>query len=290
MILRTRIDNSGLTEFEKRFLFQEAPGEEETPRKNVKRIRLKAIDRRRRDETKKAAIEGPVEMEEALPEEPDMDTETEEETPQTEENPPEEEMDTTEDTEEFDMGNDDIAIDDSDDLGDMDMDDEGAEDDMGEDTETSSGDGDIAIDDSEVTPEDGEDNADGGDGSEENSGEGDQTGDDNSGTEEEDQDDIMHKQNLYRKFMNLHESVSNYCQKLDTQIGIDDETNRQYKEVGEKLKQLKEFLYTYMVIKFTHEEYVQSLLFYQRSLAAANLLLDTLSEIRKKEEKQVTKN
>lgn len=283
MIIRTRVDTSGLTEFEKRFLFQEAPEDgEETPRRNVKRIQLKAADRRRRDDTKNAAIEGPVEMEEELPEEPETDAS---DAPTTEEESVEDPQ-ANADTGEEDVDDDDIAIDDSDDLGNMDdMSEEDTVDETGDEEAGNEGeDGDIVLDDSDTTPDDAD----------EDGGDSDTTTDDteggNNGESQQDQDEIMHKQNLYRKFMNLHDSINNQCQKLDTRIGVDDATNLQYKEVTNKLRKLKEFLYTYMIIKFTHEEYEQSLLFYERALAAANLGLSSLAEIRKKEEKQVAKN
>ena len=50
-------------------------------------------------------------------------------------------------------------------------------------------------------------------------------------------------------------------------------------EVSEKLNQLGDMLYDYMILKFKKSTYLESMLFYQRTVAATNLCLDSLSKI-----------
>lgn len=309
-IIDTRV--ASLTEFEKKyFSVSEAP---DTPRRNVKRIKLKASDNRHYDFTKGAEME-------------DDDAPATEETPEddTTEDTPEE--DTTTDDDDVVTGDDeDIDFDDTDtddggeDTGDdddivtddedMDFDDDDMGDDEGDDGEDTSGDndgGDDIVTDDEADGDTAEDtgddagNDDGGDDGDddivtdddadiEDDGGDDSTADqnndgdngDNNGGDDENKDDFqegLHKQNLYRKFVNLHTAIDHYSSKLSTMIGVDNATNHMYTQVNDKLKELKELLYDYMVLKFKKNKYVESMLFYQRSVATTNICLDMLADI-----------
>ena len=63
-------------------------------------------------------------------------------------------------------------------------------------------------------------------------------------------------------------------------IGIDADTHEMITEISEKLRSLAEMMYDYMVLKFKKNSYLESMLFYQRTVAAVNLCLDSLDKIR----------
>ena len=261
MILCTPIhEKESLTEFEKLYMFAEADGEEEAPtRTNVKRIKLKVSDKRNTDFTK-GADDGEV---------------------------PEE--DTPDDGGEEDVGTDeDIAVDDTDD-GDM-------EEDMGDDEADDAGDDeDIALDDEDDTGDDtgdGEGNDGGGgvaidDGGDDAGGGNDATAgaDDGEGdaANPDDKKEAILKQNLYRKYMRLLDALDGYIEKIGNRVSQSDEINRRFNQVCEKLKILKDFIHDYMVIRYLTNSYTQSVLFYQRAVAATNIILDMIHELQQQE-------
>ena len=63
-------------------------------------------------------------------------------------------------------------------------------------------------------------------------------------------------------------------------FGIDADTHEMITEISEKLRSLSEMMYDYMVLKFKKNSYLESMLFYQRTVAAVNLCLDSLDKIR----------
>ena len=276
------------TDFEKNYMFTEAPSD--TERVNVKRIRLKAPGSRTYDFRKGA------DGEEETPEEDTEPTDTE----------------PADDT----TGSDDIAVDDNDDIsvddtpdmtGDDDPDATG-DDDITTDDDINSGDpaggspGDTG-DGETVSPDDntgsGDDDIvtdDNGDISEDDtSGTGDTgddtTGDDDSGEETDgDSEDAMHKQNLYKKFVTLRTAIDNYDHKLSAIIGVDPETHKMIHEVTNKLRSMGDMMYDYMVLKFKKNTYLESMMFYQRTMAATNLCLDALTKIGNKTKKESDKS
>ena len=276
------------TDFEKNYMFTEAPSD--TERVNVKRIRLKAPGSRTYDFRKGA--------------------DGEEETP-------EEDMEPT-DTEPADdtTGSDDIAVDDNDDIsvddtpdmiGDEDPDATG-DDDIATDDDINSGDPDGGSpgdtgDGETVSPDDntgsGDDDIvtdDNGDISEDDTSGTDDTGDDTTGDDDSgeetdgDSEDAMHKQNLYKKFVTLRTAIDNYDHKLSAIIGVDPETHKMIHEVTNKLRSMGDMMYDYMVLKFKKNTYLESMMFYQRTMAATNLCLDALTKIGNKTKKESDKS
>lgn len=160
-----------------------------------------------------------------------------------------------EETTSQDSGDNEIATDDG---GDEENNDAPA-DDNGDEIATDDGDDDTA----DAAPADGND----------------ETNADNQNTDTQDDDEAIHKQNLYTRFMSLHESIDRYIHKLDTLTGIDDTMNHQITIINDKFKKLEELLYQYMIVKFKKNSYVESMLFYQRTVAAVNLSLDVLSNV-----------
>ena len=281
MIKIIDLNSVQMTEFEKKYMFTEAPGEE---RVNVKRITLKAPDKRTYD-FKKGADDEEDTQEQPVPddtEEPDIvedpgDTE-DQETDTEGEDLPEEDTET-----------DDIVTDDNGDIptDDEEMDDTTVDDgedvavddtqgDTGDTGDEGNGTDDIVVDDNEDVPTDDGD-AGGDQGTEEQPD--DTAGDEDENGGQEDQQEKIHKQNLFKRFITLHTSIENYSHKLSSIIGVDSDTHKMISEVSEKLNQLGDMLYDYMILKFKKSTYLESMLFYQRTVAATNLCLDSLSKI-----------
>ena len=74
-----------------------------------------------------------------------------------------------------------------------------------------------------------------------------------------------------------------YIEKVGSRVSQSDEINRMMNQVCEKLKILKDFIHDYMVIRFLNNTYTQSVLFYQRGVAATNIILDMIHELQQQE-------
>ena len=283
MIKIIDLETEHLTEYEKKYVFTEAPTEKE--RVNVKRISLRAPDKRTYD-FRKGADDEP---EEDATEEPAEDVATgdntdivedpgDDLTDPAEDEPevPDEDLD-TEETPTEDTADEDIVVDDetieTDDLDDTNGEDTGDDPNVN-DTEEDDGTEDIVTDDDPAITDDEADAPD-----DPNTDDQD-TGDENAGEKDTDEEEKIHKQNLFKKFITLRTSVENYDAKLSSMIGIDADTHEMITEISEKLRSLAEMMYDYMVLKFKKNSYLESMLFYQRTVAAVNLCLDSLDKIR----------
>lgn len=170
------------------------------------------------------------------------------------------------------------STDDSSTDSDSDSGDDNSSDDGGNSDDTGNGD-DVAIE-----PDSGGDSGDdSGSNDQGSSDSGDDDSEDDSSESPEDKEEALHKQALFSKFQNLYESISTYNTKLDGVVGKTNETNHQYKEINDNLKQVRDFLYDYMVIKFKDVSYTESMLFYQRAIAVVNLSMDQLETVKKSE-------
>lgn len=283
MIKIIDLETEHLTEYEKKYVFTEAPTEKE--RVNVKRISLRAPDKRTYD-FRKGADDEP---EEDVTEEPAEDVTTDDNTDVVEDpgddltdpaedepEVPDEDLD-TEETPTEDTADEDIVVDDetieTDDLDDTNGEDTGDDPNVN-DTEEDDGTDDIVTDDDPAITDDEADAPD-----DPNTDDQD-TGDENAGEKDTDEEEKIHKQNLFKKFITLRTSVENYDAKLSSMIGIDADTHEMITEISEKLRSLAEMMYDYMVLKFKKNSYLESMLFYQRTVAAVNLCLDSLDKIR----------
>ena len=274
------LEKESMTDFERKYMFTEAPDDQE--RVNVKRIRLKAPDRRTYDFKKGAGgddetTETPDNTEELddtgtsgdTVEDPDVNTDD-----------PTTTDDGTGDTESIDMNDDSGA---SDDIV-TDDDEEVSTDDQTDDTPDDGGDGesidmndDSGASDDIVTDDDGDISTD------------DANNDQNAGTDDTDTTDGesdgdnknegIHKQNLYKKFVSLKTSVDNYEHKLSSIIGVDPETHEMMHRITDKMRSLSDMMYDYMILKFKNNTYLESMLFYQRALSATKLCLDALAKV-----------
>lgn len=286
MLTCVPIINPNLTAFERKYMFLEADTDD---RANVRRISINSESGRRKisingrdadtvdidldeDDLSEEDIEG---MDDS-----DIDIE--------------DDIDTEEDMDEEDISLEEEPTGDSEDVETEPVDTEPSEDDSPVEEEPSG-------DESEGTTEEepstggeeesdvdieGDDSDDSGDSSEEQPDTGES--EENSDGEEaspEDKEEIIHKHTLFNKFERLYETITNYISTLDGVVGKTYEINHQYKLVKDELKRLVDFLYDYMIIRFKDATYAESMLFYQRAIAAVNLSLDMLTTIRKKEEK-----
>ena len=283
MIKIIDLETEHLTEYEKKYVFTEAPTEKE--RVNVKRISLRAPDKRTYD-FRKGADDEP---EEDATEEPAEDVTTDDNTDVVEDpgddltDPAEDEPEVpdddldTEETPTEDTADEDIVVDDetieTDDLDGTNGEDTGDDPNVN-DTEEDDGTEDIVTDDDPAITDDEADAPD-----DPNADEQD-TGDENADEKDTDEEEKIHKQNLFKKFITLRTSVENYDAKLSSMIGIDADTHEMITEISEKLRSLAEMMYDYMVLKFKKNSYLESMLFYQRTVAAVNLCLDSLDKIR----------
>lgn len=271
------LEKESMTDFERKYMFTEAPDDQE--RVNVKRIRLKAPDRRTYDFKKGAGgddetTETPDNTEKLddtgtsgdTVEDPDVNT-----------NDPTETDDATGDAESIDMNvdsgvSDDIVTDDEvptdDQTGDTPDDGGGESIDMGDDSGTSDDivtddDGDISTDDANNDQNAGTDDTDTTDGE----------------SDGDNKNEGIHKQNLYKKFVSLKTSVDNYEHKLSSIIGVDPETHEMMHRITDKMRSLSDMMYDYMILKFKNNTYLESMLFYQRALSATKLCLDALAKV-----------
>lgn len=283
MIKIIDLETEHLTEYEKKYVFTEAPTEKE--RVNVKRISLRAPDKRTYD-FRKGADDEP---EEDATEEPAEDVTTDDNTDVVEDpgddltdpaedepEVPDEDLD-TEETPTEDTTDEDIVVDDetveTDDLDDTNGEDTGDDPNVN-DTEEDDGTDDIVTDDDPAITDDEVDAPD------DTNADDQDTGDENAGEKDTDEEEKIHKQNLFKKFITLRTSIENYDAKLSSMIGIDADTHEMITEISEKLRSLAEMMYDYMVLKFKKNSYLESMLFYQRTVAAVNLCLDSLDKIR----------
>ena len=261
----------------------EAPGDE-TPRRNMKVVSLKTRDGRRPDYSAGADVS--AEDDENI-EDDTADTTTEE---PTEDASSDEDfsagadnMDTADETDDStpDPDGDEPVTDDSEDFSD------GADaDDGGED----SGDADTAGDGDEPVTDDSEDFSDGADAGDEGADDGGEDSGDTQtdtppadGETEDTPAEQLFKYNLYRKFEKLLLTLRDYIDDLEMLLSDDPEINRQYRELSKKLNSIKELMEEYMIVKYQKVSFAHSMLFYQRVITSVNIILDTLSKIRKNE-------
>ena len=152
----------------------------------------------------------------------------------------------------------------------------GAEDDSGEDDGPELGED----DDTDFT-DTGDDSESGEDGGEDNSG------DSNSGNDKNEVSADLNstrKYNLYKEYMSLYNSCSNYISKLENVIKDDAEQNQIIRVAVNNLRKIKDLIFDYMTIRFSINTYVQSLLFYQKMVVSIQLVFKMLTSLKKNEQ------
>jgi hypothetical protein len=187
------------------------------------------------------------------------------------------------DTGSDDADGDEIATDDSgdsdNDNDDTNTDDDGGSDDngggdaSGDDGDADDGDGDeIATDDSDDSvPDDNGDN-----GGDDNSG--DDSGDD-GGMSPEERTENIRKKSLFRSFNDLYDTLGKYIEKMNMLMAYGTDATPEYRKIADQLTEIQSYVYDYMLIKFTTNKYIQSMLFYQRAVTATTMVVNDLDKI-----------
>ena len=94
-------------------------------------------------------------------------------------------------------------------------------------------------------------------------------------------DEQVRKYALYKKFLKLDSTLGGIIEKLSSALSDNPDINQKYKIITNKVKTLKELLSQYMIIRFSKSSYIQSMLFYQRVMAAMEITLGILKELQK---------
>lgn len=263
--------------------FQEAD-DDETPKRNQKVIKVRAPGGRRTDFTQGADL-ADDEAEEPVPEEPTTD-----DTDFTDADGGDDTGDTgsdagaddglvSDDTDFTDDSGDGENIDAGDPAGDDAATDEPVSDDTDFTDDMGNDSGDTEGDEPVTDDTDFSDDSAGDASGEEDSSTDDGT--DDSGDGEKPSDEQIRKYSLYKKFTRLNETLDTICDSLSSMMSDNSEINQKYKTVAQKLKDLNQLLSEYMILKFASASYIQSMLFYQRSLAIVDINLNILKDLKK---------
>lgn len=91
--------------------------------------------------------------------------------------------------------------------------------------------------------------------------------------------DSTRKYMLFKNYISLVNAIENYITKLESKITDDIELNQIIKTSIDKLKEIKDLAYDYMVMKFEISSYIQSLLFFQNLIVMVQLVFNLLSKL-----------
>lgn len=89
--------------------------------------------------------------------------------------------------------------------------------------------------------------------------------------------DSTRKFNLFKDFMSLYNSVSNYISRLESNVYDVSEINHIHMRAVDNFQEIKTLLYDYMTIKFEASTYVQSLVFYNQIVAAIQAIFNFIN-------------
>ena len=101
--------------------------------------------------------------------------------------------------------------------------------------------------------------------------------------------DSTRKYNLFQNFMSLLNAIDNYIERLEGFMNDDYEMNQVLKTVIDKLREIRELTYDYLMMKFELSTYIQSLLFYQNQVIMVQLTFSLLERGQKISQKQDSK-
>lgn len=99
--------------------------------------------------------------------------------------------------------------------------------------------------------------------------------------------DSTRKYTLFLDYEGLVIALENYSTKLENNLGDDLNKNRILKVGIEKLREIRDLCYEYMIMKFESVSYVQSLLFYQRAVIMTQKVFELLNKYKKYLKKEV---
>lgn len=98
--------------------------------------------------------------------------------------------------------------------------------------------------------------------------------------------DSTRKYRLFQAFISLYNAINNYISKLENNVKDDITMNRAIKEATNRLREIRELCYDYMIIKFEISTYTQSLMFYQTLVVAIQTVFRMLSDLHNLDGKQ----
>ena len=102
--------------------------------------------------------------------------------------------------------------------------------------------------------------------------------------------DSTRKYKLFQSYISLYNATNNYISKLENNVKDDIIINRVIKEATNRLREIRELCYDYMLIKFEISTYTQSLMFYETLIVAIQtvfrMISDVNGEFSKSKEKQ----
>ena len=98
--------------------------------------------------------------------------------------------------------------------------------------------------------------------------------------------DSTRKYNLFKEYMSLYNALDNYVSKLEDSISDNLPMNQVIKVAVNKLREIKDLTYDFMMIKFELSSYVQSLLFYQNLIVSVQLVFNLIKKAKEKDNKK----
>ena len=93
---------------------------------------------------------------------------------------------------------------------------------------------------------------------------------------------------LYRNMKNLYKAIQSYEERLDELVSPSYNFNITSKIANKKLVELEETMYQYMTVKFKDADYITSMNFYQKCVAALMLIFELMRN--NKEDPNIDKN
>lgn len=91
--------------------------------------------------------------------------------------------------------------------------------------------------------------------------------------------DSMRNYSLYLEYNKLYEAIDKYIDRVNNITSDDKETNSMIKYCMNKLYEVKQLCFDYMVIKFEQSTYYQNRVFYQTLIVSIQLIFDTIQKI-----------
>ena len=92
--------------------------------------------------------------------------------------------------------------------------------------------------------------------------------------------DSMRKYNLFKEYTKLLNAIDRYIEVLDSQVVDDVSYNKAIRIATEKLKEIKNQCYDYLLLKFELDSYGKNLVFQQKIVVAIQLVFNMIAKIK----------
>lgn len=107
--------------------------------------------------------------------------------------------------------------------------------------------------------------------------EGQSTQNDSVGTDQ----DSTRTYKLYLEYTSLYNSVNNYVSKLEKVVRDEPADNKIVNYCTRKFRDIRTIIFDYVTVKYTQNNYIQNLLFYEKLVAMTQLVLKVLAHLGK---------